>query len=157
MWTSFAGMRGARLQDSWSTTVTKSCWGQAMCARIRIPSKTLWKAIAWSCEGETLVIVETQGCWRHQDLRTSTNESCRHRVELAQERGCVYCRQQSLEGSTPKPLSHITSFRCQTLIFRIWYLPRWIWSWFGPLTCYISLFSFCNGNIFPGPLHIENI
>lgn len=51
-----------------SSTLSQTNWGQATCDR-------LWEAIAWSCENEAWVIVETPRCWRYQSCETSAKET----------------------------------------------------------------------------------
>lgn len=52
----------------------------------------------WSYEGEAYNSVEALECWRWQKHEWFTKESCRHWVELAQDRGHIcFRKQESLE------------------------------------------------------------
>lgn len=70
----------------------KTCtdhWGQAMCGRVWLLARRPSEATVWSCEGEAQV-TETPACWWCQDGEASAEESCRHQVEPAQEKGYLY-------------------------------------------------------------------
>lgn len=82
-----------------STQISEGLKGQIkMCDRVIVPSRSLWKVGAWSCESKAKGAVKVPGSWRCQECGVSAEKNCRQWTKPAQQRDHVDCHLQGHRG-----------------------------------------------------------